>query len=1158
MLLEASLLYRTTARWAAILCLAVAVLSMAPQALADDILWVGATNGTSDWNTASNWTNNVVPDASTNRADLRKDWASAPVINLSAAVTINGILFDDTGASGDTTLTIGNGGNAANTMTLAGTTSTISVTASSLTNSANLLGSGGFTKSGGGILVLSGSNSISGDVIISAGTLRTGNANALNSVSAVRLDSGATLSVNSSVSIAGLNDNAGSGGTVNNASGGGKALTVAGSSSYSFNGSFTGSASGTKVGLVLSGTGTQTLGGNNTTNIGYQFVTGGGTLIFSRQNSIFQGLSAGAVTNGNLTANSGIYVSSNSTVALGVGDSASGYFDSTAIATFVDGTHMGASTTTTGFASGSILGFDTTSATGGTFTYTNALTNLGTSSSIGLAKLGTGTLVLDAANTYNGVTQVRVGTLQIGAGSTTGSISNTSGITVSSGATLAFNRSDTALTLAAKITGAGSVLQSGSGATTLNATDSDYSGGTTISGGRLTAKSLGSGAVTINGSGATQLKLSASTTYSNSISIGASTGTANQGLIDTDTGINAVLTGPISITGTPSMSTAGHFGSSGTGSIRIDGAISSTVPVIFRRGTIILTATNGYSTSTVISNGGTLQIGNGTDAGSIGSTSAITNNGALVYNVGSGTRTNGAVISGNGTLTQNSSGGTLKLTGANSYTGTTVISAGTLQVGNGTDAGSIGSTSAITNNGALVYNVGSGTRTNGAVINGSGTLTQNSSGGTLKLTGANTYSGATIISAGTLQVGDGTDAGSIGSTSAITNNGALVYNVGSGTRTNGAVISGNGTLTQNSSGGTLKLTGANTYNGATIISAGTLQIGNGGTTGSIASTSGVTNNGTLAYNRSDNLTAAYAITGGGNVTKSGAGTLSLSGANSYSGGTLVSTGTLKGDTTSLQGAITNNAAAIFDTATNGTYAGVMSGTGTLAKSGAGTLTLTATNTYNGATTVDAGKLVVNGAISNSAVTVQSSAILGGSGVVGSTTVLNGATIAPGNSPGALTINGDLTWNNGGNYDWEVLKLPSAGIAGTDWDLLSVSGTLNLTNLSGAPLFKINLYSSTLAGWSTTGTYAWKILEAGNAISTNYISSSFIGINTSNFTNDISGGLFALELRDNSKGLYLTYKGGGEPIPEPGTWAAAAMLIGTAALLRWRRRRCQRN
>ncbi len=360
--------------------------------------------------------------------------------------------------------------------------------------------------------------------------------------------------------------------------------------------------------------------------------------------------------------------------------------------------------------------------------------------------------------------------------------------------------------------------------------------------------------------------------------------------------------------------------------------------------------------------------------------------------------------------------------------------------------------------------------------------------------------------------------------------------------------------------GTVTLSGANTYSSGTLISEGTLQIGNGGTTGSIGSTSGVTNNGTLAFNRSDNLTVSNAISGSGNVTKSGAGTLVLSGANTYSGGTLLSGGTLRGDTTSLQGAITNNAAAIFDTATNGTYAGVMSGGGTVTKTGAGTLTLTATNSYSGSTTVETGKLVVNGAISNSAVTVQDSAVLGGSGWVGSTIVNSNATIAPGNSPGTLNINGDLTWNNAGNYDWEVFKLPTAGVAGTDWDLLSVTGKLDLTNLTGAPVFNINLYSlsatnsaGALANWSTTGTYAWKILASGSAIAN--FSTNYFGINTTQFAayNDISGGIFALELRNGSQDLYLTYSGGA-PIPEPGTWAAAALLAGAATFVGWRRRR----
>lgn len=63
------------------------------------------------------------------------------------------------------------------------------------------------------------------------------------------------------------------------------------------------------------------------------------------------------------------------------------------------------------------------------------------------------------------------------------------------------------------------------------------------------------------------------------------------------------------------------------------------------------------------------------------------------------------------------------------------------------------------------------------------------------------------------------------------------------------------------------------------------------------------------------------------------------------------------------------------------------------------------------------------------------------------------------------------------------------------------------------------------------------------------------INTAGFTAyNPNSGLFALELRNDSKDLYLTYTGGGEPIPEPGTWAAAALLLGGAALLRHRRRR----
>ena len=93
----------------------------------------------------------------------------------------------------------------------------------------------------------------------------------------------------------------------------------------------------------------------------------------------------------------------------------------------------------------------------------------------------------------------------------------------------------------------------------------------------------------------------------------------------------------------------------------------------------------------------------------------------------------------------------------------------------------------------------------------------------------------------------------------------------------------------------------------------------------------------------------------------------------------------------------------------------ISGGGEFQQNGPGTTILTAINTYTGATTVNAGTLVVNGSIANSAVTVNSGALLAGTGTVGATTIKSGGTFAPGNSPGTMTVAGNLAFQSGALY-----------------------------------------------------------------------------------------------------------------------------------------------
>jgi autotransporter-associated beta strand protein len=544
-----------------------------------------------------------------------------------------------------------------------------------------------------------------------------------------------------------------------------------------------------------------------------------------------------------------------------------------------------------------------------------------------VSKAGASTLVLTGNNSYEGDTVIDAGTLQVGNGGTTGSLGT--GKVVNNG-TLAFNRSDT-LAVASAIDGTGALVQAGPGTTVLTGT-SNYAGGTTIDAGTLqigdghTTGTLAPGSVSVNNKGTLAFNRGDDITVAHTIT---GTGSLAQlgGGITTLTGNNTYGGGTTIEAGTLQVGDGGTTGSLGRGNIVDNGMLAFNRSDIYAvpdaisgggtlaqqgSGKLVLTGDNGgFSGTTVISSGTTLQVGdgNGGFTGSLGTSGiSIGDRGALVFNRG-GTVTVSGDISGQGSLLQ-AGPGTTVLTGTGSYAGGTTIDAGTLQIGDGGTNGTLPA-GTVTNNGTIAFKRSDAITLDHA-ITGTGGLTQSGTG-TLVLTGDNRYAGTTTISSGTLQVGNGGSTGTLGAGD-VGNDGALVFNRSDTVKVANA-ISGTGSLTQ-AGAGTLVLTANNSYGGPTAIAAGMLQVGDGGTSGSLGSGS-VTNNGTLAFKRSDTLTVNNAIAGTGSLVQAGPGTTVLTGDSTYTGGTTIATGTLQigdGGTSGnlAAGNVTNNGTLAFN------------------------------------------------------------------------------------------------------------------------------------------------------------------------------------------------------------------------------------------------------
>ena len=637
-----------------------------------------------------------------------------------------------------------------------------------------------------------------------------------------------------------------------------------------------------------------------------------------------------------------------------------------------------------------------------------------------------GASAADPSNlTLNGGTLRYVGTggstnRQFTLGSSAGNALDASGtgaISFTSTAPLAFSSPNTAQTLtltgtnrdnnilAAQInnngTGLTGLSKTGTGTWILTNPVSNYTGVTTISGGVLGVDKLSNGGVASS--------IGASSAAAANLVIGNNSTLRYTGAGDTTDRLFTLAAG------------VSFIESSGTGAV-----------VFTDTGAVTL---QGNNQSRVIALGGT-NTDNNTLAGSIGDAGA-----------------------GVTTLAKNDSG-TWVLTGNHSYSGSTNINGGLLSIGGGGTTGSVASAT-INNFGALAFNRSDSLTYDGAIV-GTGGVRQIGTGTTI-LTGANTYSGGTTVNAGVLQLGNGGTTGSI--IGDVVNDGVLAFNRSNGL-TFAGVISGSGRVTQDGAGTTI-LTGFNTYAGGTAITGGTLQvssdanlgaasgalsINNGAlqTTANIASARNVTvaGNATLLTNAGTGFTLSGAISGAGGLTKSGAGELILTGANTYAGDTTISAGTLRvgagGTTGSITGDVVNNGALIFDRANAATFDGLISGAGSVTKFGSGVLTLTGNNSYTGATTLNAGTVLINGdqSAATGLTTVNTGATLGGNGAIGGDVFIdNGGILSPGDGLGTLTIGGDLTLSGGSILNYAFGQANVAG--GALNDLVEVGGDLVL-------------------------------------------------------------------------------------------------------------------
>ena len=922
-------------------------------------------------------------DAAITANSLRFSANAANTVTLTGTTNVistGGILVGSGVGSNLSTITGGTLAGAASKDLTVVQNSTGGLTISSII--ANNGGATGLTKSGAGLLTLAASNTFTGGVFMNSGTLALGDPGALNSTggseNAVTFNAGSTGTLalgGNSVVVKSINTNATTPGTtfIQNANGSAVSnatLTIGNSAkaSSTIASIIQDGTGGGTLALIKAGSGTLTLPGANTYSGGTTI--SGGTVVISNATSL--GASSGNVS---VTGSSTINVTGNLTYgnAINVG----------AALTLKNGTTTASTATYSGVLSGS-----------SNITITNNGTNNNNAihAFTNAANTFTGNVILPtsgAGNDYfsfNSIGDAGNFTFQKNG--------NREGIIYAGSSNLVLNTRQINL---------GTAFQGASG----------YDGnGNPIN----TFQSNGAGTVTFN----SNMGMTTITTSSVFWFDGTNTG-------------NNTFAGTIA---NPTSANNLSIGKNGGGTWLLSGANTYLGSTIITNGILSVNAIDLIANAQPLGKGSVIQLG------------YQSTNGTLVFTGSSNSTTDKQVQLGYTTAAQ-TGGGSILNNGI-----------GSLTFSNATFNTAIAGVTAT----RTVSLGGSYTGTNeiqGIIQNNAaaGLVSVNVVGSTWKLSGTNTFTGVLDISAGTLNAASFADYGTasaIGNRAAISetpSGDGIGIHIGSGTT--GATLQYTGTTAQ-STNREIRLSAAtNTIDASGSVPGATLSFTHTGANTNLFDTGGVrtlnltgsnTGNNTFAITLTDQSTNATSL------TKNGIGTWVLAGANTYTGTTTVSAGTL-GLSGSLTGSnISTSGSAVFSETALGTVAG----TGvTFTQGSSGTSILANSNTYTGATTITAGTLNLShqNAVQSTTVTMNGGALVFDQSVGGNAFTFGG--LAATSSGAGYDI---ALQNNAGGPAAVALTVGNNGANASYAGVLSGAGSLVKTGSGVQTLTGANTYS----------------------------------------------------------------------------------------------------